>query len=109
MRLNHVESFYEFLLHFCSKRSEEEDGQPATARPSCRGGRPRPGHLQGGDRLWPRPPAQGVVGCGQPVGATSPGGTARKVLLACGEATGTAPTRGQPVKGRRPPPAQGQL
>ncbi|RWW50953.1 hypothetical protein BHE74_00042749, partial [Ensete ventricosum] len=28
---------------------------------SYRGGRPRPGHLQGGDRLWPRPPAKGRV------------------------------------------------
>ncbi|RRT67409.1 hypothetical protein B296_00010235 [Ensete ventricosum] len=26
---------------------------------TCRGGWPRPGYLQGGDRLWPRPPAKG--------------------------------------------------
>ncbi|RWW43038.1 hypothetical protein BHE74_00051343 [Ensete ventricosum] len=32
MRLNHVESFYAFLLHFCSEGSEEE-GQPATTSP----------------------------------------------------------------------------
>ncbi|RWV88225.1 hypothetical protein GW17_00049705, partial [Ensete ventricosum] len=33
MRLNRVESFYVFLLRFRSKRNEEEDGRPATARP----------------------------------------------------------------------------
>ncbi|RWW86970.1 hypothetical protein BHE74_00004224 [Ensete ventricosum] len=32
MRLNHVESFYAFLLHFHSEGSEEE-GRPATASP----------------------------------------------------------------------------
>ncbi|RRT46166.1 hypothetical protein B296_00024402 [Ensete ventricosum] len=47
----------------------EDRGHPALARPStrvaghgqapCRGGQPRPGHLQGGNRLWPRPPVKG--------------------------------------------------
>ncbi|RWW60613.1 hypothetical protein BHE74_00032389 [Ensete ventricosum] len=32
MRLNRVESFYAFLLHFCSEGSKEE-GRPATASP----------------------------------------------------------------------------
>ncbi|RRT68547.1 hypothetical protein B296_00012357 [Ensete ventricosum] len=33
MRLNRVESFYAFLLHFRSKHSKEEDGRPTMARP----------------------------------------------------------------------------
>ncbi|RWV79686.1 hypothetical protein GW17_00059145 [Ensete ventricosum] len=37
MRLNHVESFYSFLLRYYSERCEE--GQPATAKPPA-GGRP---------------------------------------------------------------------
>ncbi|RZS04903.1 hypothetical protein BHM03_00035300 [Ensete ventricosum] len=35
MRLNHVESFYAFLLHFRSEDSEEE-GRPTTASPHAR-------------------------------------------------------------------------
>ncbi|RRT67022.1 hypothetical protein B296_00017046 [Ensete ventricosum] len=51
MRLNHVELFYTFLLHLCSKGTEE------------RGDQPRPGHLQG----WPttaKVPCKGAAGCG---------------------------------------------
>ncbi|RWW40823.1 hypothetical protein BHE74_00053730 [Ensete ventricosum] len=124
MILNCVESFYAFLLHFRSKRNEE-DGWPATARP--------PIGVTGHDLAT----CKGVSGCGQAPckGATScgqgplhrgrpttasPQGTARSVrpqgqhqpmarpqgLAARGEATGAAPTRGQPAKGRRPPPAR---
>ncbi|RWV78327.1 hypothetical protein GW17_00060722 [Ensete ventricosum] len=53
MRLNRVESFYVFLLRFCSERSEE--GRPTTVRPlvgvaslgqaPCRGGHPQLGRF----------------------------------------------------------------
>ncbi|RRT41453.1 hypothetical protein B296_00026695 [Ensete ventricosum] len=56
MRLNHVELFYVFLLHFRSESSKER-GWPTMSRPSAkvadhgqatyRGGRPRPAPLQG--------------------------------------------------------------
>ncbi|RZS12667.1 hypothetical protein BHM03_00044151, partial [Ensete ventricosum] len=88
MRLNRVESFYTFLLCFYSKHSEEEDGQLATTRPPTGAvdhslatykGSAGCGHgpLQRGDRLWPRPPAQGAIGCGQPAGAASACGHGR--------------------------------
>ncbi|RRT59539.1 hypothetical protein B296_00021074 [Ensete ventricosum] len=72
IRSNRVESFYTFLLCFCSKRSEER-GQPAMAKPSAgvaghgqapyRGSRPRLATCKGrramakapctrGCRLW---------------------------------------------------------
>ncbi|RZS23016.1 hypothetical protein BHM03_00055857 [Ensete ventricosum] len=52
MRLNHVESFYAFLLRFRSEDNEEE-GQPGMARPF----------------------AKGAVGCGQaPCKGRSPAG-----------------------------------
>ncbi|RWW38366.1 hypothetical protein BHE74_00056404 [Ensete ventricosum] len=86
MRFNHVESFYAFLLHFCSKLSKET-GQPTTARPSaslagavakapCKGatdygqgplyrGRSAVASLQG------RLPPAGTVACSMaPAGAT---------------------------------------
>ncbi|RWV77636.1 hypothetical protein GW17_00061509 [Ensete ventricosum] len=54
MRLNHVESFYAFLLCFCSEGSEEEE-QPATTIPHA------------------RPATHGKAGCkGQPVAAKTP-------------------------------------
>ncbi|RRT37759.1 hypothetical protein B296_00019726 [Ensete ventricosum] len=66
IRLNHIESFYAFLLHFCSECNEER--RPATARSlegvvdhgqaPYRGGHPRPGRLQGRP-LQPRPPTRG--------------------------------------------------
>ncbi|RWV76791.1 hypothetical protein GW17_00062486 [Ensete ventricosum] len=56
MRLNRVESFYAFLLHFYSKGNEEE-GRPATASPMY--GRPPMA------RPRPRPPCKGVAGYGQ--------------------------------------------
>ncbi|RZS06095.1 hypothetical protein BHM03_00036694, partial [Ensete ventricosum] len=72
MRLNHVESFYSFLLYFYSERSAE--GLPATARPPtgvaghsqapCRGDHRRLGPYRGG-RLRPGPPATAVAH-GQP-------------------------------------------
>ncbi|RWW45296.1 hypothetical protein BHE74_00048875 [Ensete ventricosum] len=79
MRLNHVESFYAFLLRFRSKHNEEEDGRPATARPptrvvghglaTCKGVADySQGLLQRGDWLRPRPPTQGATDCGQPAG-----------------------------------------
>ncbi|RWW74649.1 hypothetical protein BHE74_00017409 [Ensete ventricosum] len=51
MRLNRVESFYVFLIHFCSKRNEKK------------GGWPRPGPLQGRSAM-----AKPLVGVGQPYG-----------------------------------------
>ncbi|RWW22019.1 hypothetical protein GW17_00013798 [Ensete ventricosum] len=77
MRLNCVESFYMFLLRFRSKRSEEEDGRPATVKlpagavahglATCKGavgcGQ---GPLQRGDWLQPRLPTQGAADYGQP-------------------------------------------
>ncbi|RWV82386.1 hypothetical protein GW17_00056117 [Ensete ventricosum] len=64
MRLNRVESFYAFLLHFHSEGNEEEGqqgmtrplakGRPAAARPLARGG-----HPQG------QQPSAGTTGCGQ--------------------------------------------
>ncbi|RWW73771.1 hypothetical protein BHE74_00018313 [Ensete ventricosum] len=85
MRLNRVESFYAFLLHFCRERSEEE--RPAMVRPpagvashgqaTCRGGQPWSGYLQG----WPAM-AKSPVGAathGQaPTGATGCGQGPRK-------------------------------
>ncbi|RWW25164.1 hypothetical protein GW17_00010509 [Ensete ventricosum] len=77
MRLNHVESFYVFLLHFRSKHSEEEDGRPATTRPLAGAvGCGQVGPLQRGDLLRLMPPARGrsavakapckgATGCGQ--------------------------------------------
>ncbi|RZR92585.1 hypothetical protein BHM03_00020893 [Ensete ventricosum] len=64
-RLNRVELFYAFLLHFRSEGSKER-GWSATVRPSTtvaghgqapyRDRRPWPGHLQASGGLWPRPP-----------------------------------------------------
>ncbi|RWV81315.1 hypothetical protein GW17_00057277 [Ensete ventricosum] len=56
MRLNRVESFYTFLLRFRSEGSPCK-GQPGMATASPLAG--AVGHLQGGDRLQPRPPLQG--------------------------------------------------
>ncbi|RWW46412.1 hypothetical protein BHE74_00047661 [Ensete ventricosum] len=64
MRLNRVESFYAFLLHFRSKRSKEENGRPTTAKPLV--GRPA--------TAWPpargqpavaKTPCKGATGYGQ--------------------------------------------
>ncbi|RRT68856.1 hypothetical protein B296_00017232 [Ensete ventricosum] len=102
-----------------SKRNEDR-GQPTMARPSagvaghdqapCRGGQPWPDHLQGGDRLWPRPPTKGrsatvmapykgAMGCSTcsavPVRAIGCRAPARaKAATACVGAT-TATQRGQ--------------
>ncbi|RRT31643.1 hypothetical protein B296_00057296 [Ensete ventricosum] len=71
MRLNCVESFYAFFLHFCSKHSEER-GQPTTVRSyvglvghdlaTCKGvadcGQ---GPLQRGDRLGGWQPLAGTT------------------------------------------------
>ncbi|RWW40158.1 hypothetical protein BHE74_00054441 [Ensete ventricosum] len=56
-------------LNFHLSKHIEERGQPTTVRPYVgvvghdqapyKGGWPWPGHLQGGGRLWPRPPAKG--------------------------------------------------
>ncbi|RWW59444.1 hypothetical protein BHE74_00033614, partial [Ensete ventricosum] len=71
----------------------------------CKGGQPRPGHLQGGNQLWPRPPVKGRptaakvpckgaarCGQGQPVGAAAHRGSSHP--------------RAQPLAARRP---QGRL
>ncbi|RWW35602.1 hypothetical protein BHE74_00059450 [Ensete ventricosum] len=58
MRLNRVESFYAFLLYFCSERSEE--GRPTMTMPPARVA----GHGQGpcrGDWLCPRPHASAAA------------------------------------------------
>ncbi|RWV86235.1 hypothetical protein GW17_00051890 [Ensete ventricosum] len=98
MRLNHVESFYAFLLHFYNKRSEK------------RGGWPRPGPLQGrpamAKPLAGAPPAarpQGVVARSE----AARGGRPCEQLLVWAAPTqgGTAYPRGA-VRGQ-PSPAQG--
>ncbi|RWW28107.1 hypothetical protein GW17_00007433 [Ensete ventricosum] len=53
MRLNRVESFYIFLLYFCSKRS----GEGAAGQATYKGGWPQPYPLQG----WPA--THGQAGC----------------------------------------------
>ncbi|RZS28739.1 hypothetical protein BHM03_00062391, partial [Ensete ventricosum] len=55
MRLNRVESFYAFLLHFCSEGNEE--GRPATASPYV-------GPSTHGQAAA-KAPCKGAVGCGQ--------------------------------------------
>ncbi|RWV85633.1 hypothetical protein GW17_00052559 [Ensete ventricosum] len=58
MRLNRVESFYAFLLYFCSERSEE--GRPTMTMSPARVA----GHGQGpcrGDWLCPRPHASAAA------------------------------------------------
>ncbi|RWV86986.1 hypothetical protein GW17_00051066 [Ensete ventricosum] len=116
MRLNHVESFYVFLLYFRSKCNEEENGRATTARPpagaadhdraTCKGvvgyGQ---GPLQRGD--WLRPTHRGdkrlrarSLGAWCPQGqhppAARPQGSAAR-----SEATGAALAHSQPVEGRR--------
>ncbi|RWV86918.1 hypothetical protein GW17_00051145 [Ensete ventricosum] len=115
MRLNHVESFYAFLLHFHSKRSEEEDGRPATAGPpagaashdlaTCKGAASHDlatckgaascgqGPLQMGDWLRPRPFTNGRPGHLQGGGQQAPTG-----MAACSAApAGVADYRVAPV------------
>ncbi|RWV90851.1 hypothetical protein GW17_00046910 [Ensete ventricosum] len=69
IKLNRIESFYAFLLHFCNKRNKDR-GQPAMARPyagvadhglaTCtRATDCSQGPLQRSDRLRPRPLAKG--------------------------------------------------
>ncbi|RRT75633.1 hypothetical protein B296_00002348 [Ensete ventricosum] len=70
MRLNRVESFYAFLLHFRNEGSKER-GRSTMARPfakatdhdqpPCRGGRPQSAPFRGG-QLQPRPSA-GAIAC----------------------------------------------
>ncbi|RZS28263.1 hypothetical protein BHM03_00061833 [Ensete ventricosum] len=70
MRLNHVKSFYAFLLHFRSEGSKER-GWSTMARPSarltdhdqppCKGGQPQSAPFRGG-QLQPRPSA-GAIAC----------------------------------------------
>ncbi|RWW39244.1 hypothetical protein BHE74_00055443 [Ensete ventricosum] len=103
MRLNRVESFYAFLLHFYSEGNEEE-GRPAP----CRAGHPQPGQLQGsagysqgplqgGDRPRPKPLAWPT---------TNRRGSPRAWLAP----TGVGNTRGQvagdgcPLQGRKGQP-----
>ncbi|RZR92101.1 hypothetical protein BHM03_00020350 [Ensete ventricosum] len=80
MRLNHVESFYVFLLHFRSEGNHCK-GQPGMATTSPLvgvvdhlqgGGRLRQGPLQRGDRLRPGPARKGAVSDrGQTAGAAA--------------------------------------
>ncbi|RWV80663.1 hypothetical protein BHE74_00058904 [Ensete ventricosum] len=61
MRLNRIESFYAFLLRFCSERNEK--GRPAMARAPAGA----VGYGQGprrGCRTWPGPPVKAIA-CGQ--------------------------------------------
>ncbi|RWV84892.1 hypothetical protein GW17_00053362, partial [Ensete ventricosum] len=90
MRLNRVEWFYTFLLHFRSEGNEEE-GRPTTASPPCRTGRPRPSRSQG--------PLQG--GGGRPAAArASPQGA---VAARRGGTYGQKRCpRAQPLATRRP-------
>ncbi|RWV77067.1 hypothetical protein GW17_00062161 [Ensete ventricosum] len=78
MRLNRVESFYAFLLHFCSEGSKEE-GRLATASPHVGPARPRP-----------RPPTRGWATAAR---AIPQGATDRK-----GQ---SSPTQGQRRRWRR--------
>ncbi|RWV82706.1 hypothetical protein GW17_00055771 [Ensete ventricosum] len=127
MGLNRVESFYAFLLRFRSEGSPCK-GQPGMATTSPLDG--AVGHLQGGDRLQPRPPCKGAAtrkgsssagttGCGQPVrgcrqwpghkglllAARPQGAAAREVLP---EGSNACRKGGCPCRRRAaPPPAQG--
>ncbi|RZS28683.1 hypothetical protein BHM03_00062317 [Ensete ventricosum] len=89
MRLNRVESFYAFLLHFHSEDNEEE-GQQGMAQPLAKGrlaaARPpaRGGHPQG------QQPSAGTTDCGQ----TARGGCPWRAYKG-------RPTRGQPCRLRR--------
>ncbi|RRT46190.1 hypothetical protein B296_00049580 [Ensete ventricosum] len=56
------------------------------------------GPLQRGDRLWPRPPTQGVADCGQPVGAAVVGGNDH---LQWGARRSDQPARGCHQQGQR--------
>ncbi|RZS22926.1 hypothetical protein BHM03_00055763 [Ensete ventricosum] len=126
MRLNRIESFYAFLLHFLSEGSPFKGqpgmattnplagaasysqapparGRPAAARPPARG-----------DRLQPRPPCRGAAGCGQapckgrptaaPMqrgGRLRPGPARMCVARARGQTAG-ATARGWPTAARLP-------
>ncbi|RZR85165.1 hypothetical protein BHM03_00012115 [Ensete ventricosum] len=109
MRLNHVESFYVFLLR-CRSEGNEEEGQPGMASPPARG---RPTTVRPpawGDRPQGQQSASGRLTAGAAPAGRPPAGRStsryqwpvRKGLLIHGEATGTAPARGQPVEERRP-------
>ncbi|RWW29851.1 hypothetical protein GW17_00005617 [Ensete ventricosum] len=76
MRLNHVESFYVFLLYFRTEGNEEEE-QQGMARPPTRG-----------RRLQPRPPSNGW----SPAGAVARKGQQPASTIGCG----------QPARGYRP-------
>ncbi|RWW09120.1 hypothetical protein GW17_00027407 [Ensete ventricosum] len=100
MRLNRVELFYAFLLRFHNKRNE--DGQLATAKPPARAAN------------YGLATYKGATDCGQ--GPLHKGGkrlrhdhlqhgARRGGSAAHNEATGAAPTRGQPAEGRPPLPA----
>ncbi|RWV85771.1 hypothetical protein GW17_00052413 [Ensete ventricosum] len=101
MRLNHVESFYAFLLRF---RSEESPckGQPGMATASPLVG--AADHLQGGGRLQPRPPCRGGPTLARPPAKGRPA-TARaspqRGAPAHGQ-TARAAARGWPVAARCP-------
>ncbi|RZS29234.1 hypothetical protein BHM03_00062941 [Ensete ventricosum] len=65
MKLNHVESFYAFLLHFRSEGNEEE-GQQGMARPLARGRATAKAPLQRGGHPQGQQPPAGTTDCGQP-------------------------------------------
>ncbi|RWW40069.1 hypothetical protein BHE74_00054538 [Ensete ventricosum] len=99
MRLNRVELFYAFLLHFHS------EGSPCKVQPGMTTASPLAGtasHLQGRGRLQPRPPCKGAVGCSQ--GPYAKGRSAATRPPAKGRSAATRPpAKGRPAVARASP------
>ncbi|RRT44163.1 hypothetical protein B296_00031898 [Ensete ventricosum] len=122
MRLNHVESFYMFLLHFRSECNEER-GRQAIARPSARvadhgqalyrGGRPWSGPYRGGHKR-PGPPTRAVVEAAPSRGLLARGDACQRSTVGAAPTKAPARPRGVArVQGDRQrrvalSPAQGQ-
>ncbi|RRT31356.1 hypothetical protein B296_00045210 [Ensete ventricosum] len=101
MRLNHIKSFYAFLLCFCSKRNEERGGWPWPT--NCRGGRPRPKTLarqptgKGQLSAASRPQAWLALAGASPAGVGTACGEAAKGRMPAVRPQGVAPRPGLPL------------
>ncbi|RRT64429.1 hypothetical protein B296_00005100 [Ensete ventricosum] len=98
MRLNHIELYYVFLLHFPSEGSEER-GWPTTARP-LQGRRQADRAASKGDRATSLQGAARAVGVG-PVASTQRGG-ARSLSREVPPEGSDAYRRGNRLWARRP-------
>ncbi|RRT31849.1 hypothetical protein B296_00022968 [Ensete ventricosum] len=99
MRLNRIESFYAFLLYFRSKRSKEEAGRPATARPPAGAAGHDLATFKGAGDCGQGPLQRGYSRLQCPPAARPQGSATR------GEAIGAVHACGQPIEGRCPLPA----